>query len=114
MDGGAQVAVADGDDEREVSRAQDAERRDEFARAFFIDEVCQDDDERAAFAVGGDILEGARVRRSIISGSMRGAIRGRVHLRGPARGDVSAHAPTEDAKPATSRRVRRRTQASAA
>src|SRR5438094_789548 len=46
-----------------MARAQEAQRSEQFARAFFVHEVCQDDDERAALAVGGEVLEGARVGR---------------------------------------------------
>ena len=31
-----EVAVSDGNDEREMTRAQELERREQFARAFFV------------------------------------------------------------------------------
>ena len=48
-DGGIEVAVADRDDERQVPRPQQLQRRDQFLRAFLIDKIGEDHDERPFF-----------------------------------------------------------------
>ena len=58
-----EVAVADGYDERQMARAQKFERRDQFARAFLINQIGQNHDERTLFRVAGNKAEGAGVAR---------------------------------------------------